>query len=117
MPALETKNGQVFDAIFIMVNRFNRIALFLTYQTTIDTTEFAKTIYRKIDIRFGLLSNIINDRDSRITNGFWKEVYQHTKIKRKLSTAFHSQTDGLIKTLNKVVKNYLRAYINLEQQN
>ncbi len=70
LPALETRNGQVFDVIFTMVNRFNRIVLFLTYQTIIDATKFIEMIYRKIDIRFSPPSNIVNDRDSRITNRF-----------------------------------------------
>jgi hypothetical protein len=116
LPASETRNGQVFDAILIMVDRFSRIALFLACQTTMDAAEFAETIYREVDMRFGPPSNIVSDRDSRITNGFWKEVYQHAKIKRRLSTAFHPQTDGLTKALNKVVENYLRAYTNLEQR-
>ena len=81
-----------------------------------DAAEFAETIYREVDMRFGSLSSIVNDWDSKITNGFWKEVYQYIKIKRRLSTAFHPQTDGLIETLNKVVENYLKAYINLEQR-
>ena len=82
-----------------------------------DTTEFTETVYKEVEIRFGPFTNIISDRDSRITSRFWKEVYQHTKIKHRLSTTFHIQTDGFIEAINKLIENYLRAYANLEQRN
>ena len=38
-------------------------------------------------------------------------------IKRKMFTAFHSQTDEQIKRLNQTLKQYLRTYINEKQNN
>ena len=38
------------------------------------------------------------------------------EIKRKIFTAFYSQTDEQIEQLNQTLKQYLRAYIN-EKQN
>ena len=37
------------------------------------------------------------------------------EIKRKMSTAFYSQTDEQIKRLNQTLEQYLRAYINKKQ--
>ena len=38
-------------------------------------------------------------------------------IKKKMSTAFYSQTDKQIERLNQTLKQYLRAYINEKQNN
>jgi len=68
--ASEIKNGQIFDVIFIIIDCFNYMVLFLVCQTTIDIVKFVETIYWKVDMCFGPLSNIVNDRDFRIINGF-----------------------------------------------
>jgi len=54
-----------------------------------DAAEFIETVYKEVEMCFGPPINIVNDRDSRITSRFWKEVCQHVKIKRRLSTAFY----------------------------
>ena len=43
-------------------------------------------------------------------------VYKLLGIKRKMSTAFHPQTDGQMERLNHEINQYLRTYIN-DQQN
>lgn len=82
-----------------------------------DAMEFAETMYTTVDMRFGPPVSIVSDRDSRITSHFWKEVCEYDKVKRRLSTAFHPQTDGQTEALNKTLENYLRAYTSIEQMN
>ena len=74
LPVSKTKEGQVYDAILTVVDRFSRMALFLPCKTSIDAAEFAEMIYREVEMRFEPFLNIVNDRDFRITNNFWKEV-------------------------------------------
>lgn len=38
-------------------------------------------------------------------------------MEQKLSTAYHSQTDGQPKTINSVIEQYLSGYINYMQDN
>src|SRR5436190_21686401 len=46
---------------------------------------------------------------------FWHEVCEMKIIKRRLSTAYHPQTDGPSEALNWIIKDYLRAYSLYDQ--
>jgi hypothetical protein len=59
----------------------------------------------------------VSDRGSLFTSHFWAEVCYATKIKRRLSTAFHPQTDGQTERQNQTLEQYLRAYVDSNQDN
>ncbi len=113
LPKSATKEGEK-DAILVIVDRYSRMGLFVACNSTMDAAEFAETMYREVDMRFGPPTSIVSDRDSRITSAFWKEVCAQNRIKRRISTAYHPQTDGQTEALNRSLENYLRAYVNLE---
>ena len=50
---------------------------------------------------------------------FWADPFfaRLTLIKRRMSTAFHLQTNGQTEILNRILENYLQAYTSLEQMN
>ena len=93
------------------------MAIFLPVEETINAAEMAELFHSEVECRFGPPSGIVSDRDSKITSQFWADMCYHSVVKRRLSTAFHPQTDGQTEILNRIVENYLRAFTNLEQMN
>jgi hypothetical protein len=59
--------------------------------------------------------DIVSDRGSIFTSEFWKKAKEGWHIQRKLSTAFHPQTDGQTERTNTIMEQYLRAYVNYQQ--
>jgi transposase InsO family protein len=106
-----------YNAILTIVDRYTKMAIFLPVLDTIDAAEMAEILHREVELRYGCPSGIVSDRDSRISSKFWAEICHHSFIKRRMSTAFHPQTDGQTEVLNRIVEGYLRAFISLEQMN
>ena len=64
---------------------------------------------------YGLLNSIITDQSSLFMSKFWFSLCYFLRIKKKLSTAFHPQTDSQIKRQNSTMELYLRVFVNWEQ--
>lgn len=56
-----------------------------------------------------------SDRGSLFTSKFWSAMCFHLKIQRRLSSAFHPQTDGQTERQNQTLEQYLRGYANYQQ--
>ena len=66
---------------------------------------------------YGLPADITTDTDTLFMSELWKETTKQLQIKRKMSTAFHPQTDGLTERTNAILEQYLQAYVNYQQDN
>lgn len=62
-----------------------------------------------------VLKSIITDWDSIFASKFWSSLWYFLENQKKLFLAFHSQTYGQTKRQNKMMKMYIRAFINWEQ--
>ena len=82
---------------------------------TINAPGLAKVIINVVVRHHGLLNSIITDQGFLFTSKFWSSLCYFLGIKRKLSTAFHPQTDGQTKRQNSTMEAYLRAFVNWEQ--
>ena len=81
-------------------------------KTASDLTKiFAREIWR----HHGLPSDIVSDRDSRVTLEVCKEFLRLSGIRLRMSTAFHRQTDGQTERLNQTIEAYLCLFTNHEQ--
>jgi transposase InsO family protein len=109
------KNGQEYNSILTIVCRVTKYALFIPTRDDTTAADFAELFFEHVECRFGSPRSIVTDRDSRITSDFWREVCEIKIIKRRLSTAYHPQTDGQSEALNRIIEDYLRAYTSEDQ--
>jgi len=105
------------DAILIVIDRLTKMAHFLPCTKEINAQQFSELFMREIFRLHGLPKDIITDRGSIFTSDLWKERTKQLVIERRLSTAFHPQTDGQTERTNSTLEQYLRAYVNYQPDN
>ena len=103
-----TKKGK--DAIATYVDPTTKMAHFSAVRKD-DSAKDAVMDYIGSVVRLhGLQREIITDRDPKFTSEFHQELFKRLGVKRKLSTAYHPQTDGLAEVTNKSIIKMLRAF-------
>lgn len=55
-------------------------------------------------------NSIVTDRDPAVASTFWKELFKLQGITLKFSLAYHSQTDGQTKIVNKMFEHFFRCF-------
>jgi hypothetical protein len=109
------RNGREYDALLVITDRYTKMALYIPVTKTLTAADLADILVDKVFSRFGVPKGIISDRDPRFTGTFWSELCYHARIKRRLSTAFHPQTDGQTERQNQTIQEYLRAFCSENQ--
>ena len=115
LPILTDWKGDSYDSILVIVDRFTKMVYYEPVKVTIDAPELAKVILNVVVWHRGLPDSIVSDRGSLFTSKFWSSLCYFLGIKRRLSTAFHPQTDGQTERQNSTMEAYLRAFVNFEQ--
>ena len=62
-----------------------------------------------------LLFSIVSDREKQLISKLWERICKCYRVKLKLFSAQHSETDDQTEIVNKFLKNYLQNYINYLQ--
>ena len=106
-----------YDSILVIVNWLMKMVHYEPVQTTITAPALAEVILNIVVRHHGLPDSIVSDRGSVFTSKFWSSLCYFLSIKRRLSTAFHPQTDGQTERQNSTIKAYLRAFVNYEKDN
>ena len=75
---------------------------------TADTT--SQALLKHIIARHGTPRAILTDQGSNFTSKLFANICVYFKIKRKLTTAYHPQTDGQTERFNRTLMSMLRNY-------
>jgi hypothetical protein len=96
--------------IMVVMDRFSKYAVFIAVSRSCPTELAAKLFFANVVKIFGLLKDIVNDRDPRFTRRFWTALFNMIGFDLKFSIGYHPQTDGWIKKVNALLEDYLRHY-------
>ena len=105
----------VSDTCSVVVDRFTKYALYIPTTKKLTAVAFAELFFYHVFRPYGLPDGIVSDRDSLFTSHFWAALCKHLDTKRRMSTAYHPQTDGQTERQNQNLEHYLRAYCNWHQ--
>ena len=113
----EPLTGKEYDSIMVIVDRLTKYVHLVPYSESSTAEDLAYTFTKVIFAQHGMPDEIISDRDKLFTSQFWQSLTDQLGIKHKLSTAYHPQTDGQTERTNQTVEQYLRCYLNYQQNN
>ncbi|KAH7548622.1 reverse transcriptase [Bipolaris maydis] len=103
--SLEPGSARFCDTILVIVDRLTKAAKFVPTEETITAEECAYEVQKALVSEHGIPEEFITDRDKL------------SRVKKKLSTSFHPETDGQTERTNQTLEQYLRMYVNKLQDN
>ena len=108
------RHNRKFSNIMVVVDRLSKKKRFIPMET-IDAPAVAEAFLVHIWREEGFPEKLVSDRGSQFVGHFWQQLCNKLGIHPKLSTGFHPETDGQTENANKVLKQYLRAYVSHNQ--
>src|SRR5882724_8038857 len=103
------------DTILVVVCHLTKMALFIPTFRDIEAKDLARIFLSQVFAKHGALTDIISDRGKHFISRFWQSLCLLLGIKANVSTAYHSETNRQTKRVNQILEQYLRVYINYQQ--
>jgi len=110
---LPSSNGM--DAILVIVDWFMKMIRLKATTMNISSKGIAKIYRDEIWKLHGVPRTILSNRGPQFASKFMEEFIKVLGTKRKLSTAYHPQTDGQTERINQEIGTFLQHYVNYQQ--
>ena len=88
------------DAILVIVDRFTKMIRLKATTTSLSSEGVAKIYRDEIWKIHGIPKTILSDWGPQFASKFMEDLTKVLETKRKLSTAYHPQTDGQTERIN-----------------
>ena len=85
-------------------------------RTDITAENLALIFFNHWYCKNSLPKDIISDRDKLFISKFWRTLHKLTRVKLKLSSSYHPQTDGLSERTNKTINQCIQYHVCQNQK-
>ncbi len=104
-----------FDSIFIMVDQgLTKGVILMPCNKTITAKETANLYIQNVFQNFGLPDVMISNQGPQFASHVFNGIMNSLKVKHKMSTTFHPQTDGQTERYNAELEAYLHIFCTYE---
>jgi len=104
-----------YDAIYVCVDRFTKMAHFCPTNVTITSEGMADLYLKHVFKNHSLPDDIVSDRSTQFVSKFTQRLLELLNVIENRSTAYHPQSDGQTERTNQTLKQYLRTYCGFHQ--
>lgn len=101
-----------FDCILSMTDRLGSDVRIIPTRTNITAEELALLFFNNWYRENSLPKDIISDHDKLFVSKFWQALHKLTRVKLKLSSAYHPEMDGSSEQSNKTINQCIRYHVH-----
>jgi len=112
---VELPESSGHDAVMTVVDSVSKRVHFIPMHTTVTAEGVARLFLHHVWKLYGLPKHVVSDCGPQFVASFTKELYRLLDIRLSSSTAWHPQTDGQTKRINQELNQFLRLFVNEQQ--
>ena len=101
---------QLKNVILVVVDRFTKYAYFIALSHPYIAFKVALLYLQYVFKLHGMPTSMVSNKDPIFTSRFCSELMKLQGVELAMSSAYHPQTDGQTKVVNRSLEQYLKAF-------
>src|SRR5258707_7712865 len=104
-----------FSAILVVVDCLMKQAIFIPSHNTVNTLQVAQLFLTHVFSKHGVPLHVTSDRGSEFVSHFFRSLGKLLRMRLHFTLGYHPEGDGQMEHANQVLEQYLRVYMNYQQ--